>query len=83
MRSRLCWRALSLLVCGAQRITNLIERIYLASPVSQRVLLDARAYLIEIVATELDYTKGVKHAGGVLELIINSFLLSLEGGLMS
>ena len=44
-----------------------------------RVLLDATAYLIKGIASELDDVKGVQHAGGVLELVINGVLISLEG----
>ena len=59
---------------GAQKIADLIEGIALASAVTGRVLLDAAAYLIESVASELDDVKGVEHAGGVLELIIDGVL---------
>jgi len=43
------------------------------------VLLDAAAYLIKGIAGELDDVKGIEHAGGVLELVINGVLISLEG----
>ena len=64
---------------GAQKIAGLIEGIALASTVSQCVLLDAAAYLIESVASEFDDVKGVQDAGGVLELVIDGVLVSLEG----
>ena len=64
---------------GAQKIADLIEGIPLASTVTGRVLLDAATYLIESVASELDDVKGVQDAGGVLELIVNGVLVSLEG----
>ena len=64
---------------GAQKIAGLIEGIPLASTVSQCVLLDAAAYLIESVASEFDDVKGVQDAGGVLELIVDGVLVSLEG----
>lgn len=44
-----------------------------------RVLPVPAAYLIESVAGELDDMKGIEHAGGVLELVINGVLISLEG----
>ncbi len=44
-----------------------------------RVLLDATTHLIESVTGELDDVKGIEHAGGVLELVINGVLISLEG----
>ena len=64
---------------GAQKKPDLIEGITLASAVTQGVLLDATAYLIESVASELDDVKGIEDAGGVLELVINGVLISLEG----
>ena len=64
---------------GAQKIADLIEGIPLASTVSQCVLLDAATYLIESVASELDDMEGVEDAGGVLELIVDGVLVSLEG----
>ena len=57
----------------------MIEGIACASAVSQCFLLDVAAYLIESVRGELDDMKGVQHAGRVLELVINSVLISLEG----
>ena len=64
---------------GAQEKPDLIEGITLAPAVTQGVLLDAAAYLIEGIAGELGDVKGVEHAGGVLELVINGVLISLEG----
>ena len=64
---------------GAQKIADLIEGIALASTVTGRVLLDATTHLIESVASELDDVKGIQDAGGVLELIIDGVLVSLEG----
>ena len=64
---------------GAQKKPDLIEGVTLAPAVPQRFLLDATAHLIESVASELDDVKGVEHAGGVLELVINGVLISLEG----
>ena len=64
---------------GAQKIADLIEGIPLASTVTGRVLLDAATHLIESVASELDDVKGVQDAGGVLELIVDGVLVSLEG----
>ena len=64
---------------GAQKIADLIERITLAPAVTGRVLLDAATHLIESVTCELDDVKGIEDAGGVLELVINGVLISLEG----
>ena len=64
---------------GTQKIADLIEGIPLASAVTGRVLLDAAAYLIESVASELDDMEGVQHAGCVLDLVIDGVLISLEG----
>ena len=59
---------------GAQKIADLIEGIALASAVTGRVLLDAAAYLIKSVASELDDMEGIQDAGGVLELIVDGVL---------
>ena len=64
---------------GAQEKPDLIEGIPLAPAVTGRVLLDAATHLIESVASELDDVEGVQDAGGVLELVINGVLVSLEG----
>ena len=64
---------------GAQKKPDLVEGIPLASAVTQGVLLDATTYLIKGVTGELDDVKGIEHAGGVLELVINGVLISLEG----
>ena len=64
---------------GAQKKPDLIEGIPLAPAVTQGVLLDATAYLIESVASELDDVKGIEHAGGVLKLVVNGVFISLEG----
>ena len=57
----------------------MVEGIPLASAVTGRVLLDATTHLIESVASELDNMEGIQDAGGVLELVINGVLISLEG----
>ena len=59
---------------GAQKIADLIEGITLAPAVTQGVLLDATTHLIKGVASELDDVKGIEHAGGVLELIVDGVL---------
>ena len=51
---------------GAQEIADLVEGIACAPAVTQRFLLDATAYLIKGVASELDDVKGAWHAGCVL-----------------
>ena len=64
---------------GAQKEPDLIEGIALACAVTGRVLLDAATHLIESIASELDNMEGIEDAGGVLELIVNGVLVSLEG----
>ena len=64
---------------GAKEKPDSVEGITLASAVPQRFLLDATTYLIKGIAGELDDVKGIEHAGGVLELVINGVLISLEG----
>ena len=64
---------------GAQKIADLIEGIALAPAVTGRVLLDAATHLTWGVASELDDVEGIQDAGGVLELIVDGVLVSLEG----
>ena len=59
---------------GAQKIADLIEGVTFAPAVTGRVLLDAATHLTWGVASELDDVKGVEHAGGVLELIVDGVL---------
>ena len=64
---------------GAQKIADLIEGVTFAPAVTGRVLLDAATHLVKGVASELDDMEGVEDAGGVLELIVDGVLISLEG----
>ena len=59
---------------GAQKKPDLIEGIACACAVTGRVLLDAAAHLTWSVASEPDDVKGIEHAGGVLELIVDGVL---------
>ena len=59
---------------GVQKKPDLVEGIACASAVTQGVLLDAAAYFIESVASELDDVKGIEDAGGVLELVVDGVL---------
>ncbi len=64
---------------GAQKIADLIEGVTFASAVTGRVLLDAATHLVKGVASELDDMESIQDAGGVLELIVDGVLISLEG----
>ena len=64
---------------GAQEKPDLIEGIALAPAVTGRVLLDAATHLTWGVASEFDDVEGVEDAGGVLELVVDGVLVSLEG----
>ena len=67
-------------MCEARkRLRTWVEGVAYACAVSGCVLLDAAAYLTWGVASELDDVKGVEHAGGVLELVVDGVLISLEG----
>ena len=57
----------------------MVEGIACASAVTGRVLLDAATHLIKGITSELDDVKGVEDAGGVLELVVDGVLVSLEG----
>ena len=64
---------------GVQKKPDLVEGITCAPAVTGRVLLDAATHLTWGVASELDNMEGIEDAGGVLELIVNGVLVSLEG----
>ena len=67
-------------MCEARkRLRTWVEGIALAPAVTGRVLLDAATHLVKGVASELDDMEGVEDAGGVLELIVDGVLVSLEG----
>ena len=57
----------------------MVEGIACAPAVTGRVLLDATTHLTWSVTGELDDVKGIEHAGGVLELVVDGVLVSLEG----
>ena len=78
-RSRSCWHGVSLWREARKRLRTWVEEVACAPAVSGCVLLDAAAYLTWGVAGELDDMEGVEDAGGVLELVINGVLVSLEG----
>ena len=59
---------------GTQKKPDLIEGITLAPAVTLGVLLNAATHLTWGVASELDDVKGIEHAGGVLELVVNGVL---------
>ena len=61
------------------RLRTWVEGVACAPAVPQGVLLDAATHLIKGVASELDNVKGTSGAGGVLELVIDGVLISLEG----
>ena len=62
-------------MCEARkRLRTWVEGIALAPAVTGRVLLDAATHLTWGIASELDDMKGIEHAGGVLELVINGVL---------
>ena len=67
-------------MCEARkRLRTWVEGIPLASTVTGRVLLDAATHLTWSVASKLDDMEGIEDAGGVLELIVDGVLVSLEG----
>ena len=78
-RSRSCWHGVSLWREARKRLRTWVEEVACAPAVSGCVLLDAAAYLTWGVASELDDMEGFQDAGGVLELIVDGVLVSLEG----
>ena len=67
-------------MCEARkRLRTWVEGVACAPAVTGRVLLDAATHLTWSVASELDDMEGTSGAGGVLELIVDGVLISLEG----
>ena len=64
---------------GAREKLDFVEGIASASAVTQGFLLDAATYLTWSVTGELDDVKGIKRAGGTLELVINGLLAVRKG----
>ena len=67
-------------MCEARkRLRTWVEGVACACAVTGCVLLDAAAYLTWGVTSELDDVEGIQDAGGVLELVVDGVLVSLEG----
>ena len=64
---------------ASKRLRTWGEGVACACAVTGRVLLDAATHLTRSVASELDDMEGTSGAGGVLELIVDGVLVSLEG----
>ena len=78
-RRRSFWREVSLWREARKRLRTWVEGIALAPAATGRVLLDAATHLTWSVASELDDMESIEDAGGVLELIVDGVLVSLEG----
>ena len=66
-------------MCEARkRLRTWVEGVACACAVPQGVLLDATTHLTWSIASKLDDMKGTSCAGGVLELIVDGVLISLE-----
>ena len=63
---------------GTQEAAGAVERVALASPVSQRVLLDTTADIIDCAGGKLDDVEDIQHAGGAFQLVIARVLIPLE-----
>ena len=63
---------------ASKRLRTWVEGVACACAVTGRVLLDAATHLTWSVASELDDMEGIEDAGGVLELIVDGVLISLE-----
>ena len=63
---------------GAENMADAVEGVALAASVAEGLLLDPAADVIDCRAGELDDVERIQHAGGVLELVIDRVLVSLE-----
>ena len=63
---------------GAENMTDPIEGVALAATVTEGLLLDPAADVIDRSAGEFDDVERIQHAGGVPELVIDRVPVSLE-----
>ena len=63
---------------GPQGGADAVEEVAPASTVSERLLLDTMADIIDGAGGELDDVEGIEHAGGVFQLIVDRVLVPLE-----
>lgn len=63
---------------GPQKVADTVERVAFAPPMPKSLLLDTTADVIDSAGGELDDVKGVEDAGGVVELVVDRVLVSLE-----
>src|SRR5699024_3461410 len=62
----------------AEDVADPEQRVALAAAAAKGLLPDPAANVIDRGTAELDDMEGVQHAGGVLELVIDRVLVSLE-----
>src|SRR5690625_3824181 len=63
---------------GPQEGPDAVERVALATPVPESLLLDTTADVINNAGGELDDMKRIQNAGGVFQLVVDRVLVSLE-----
>lgn len=63
---------------GAEEVADPVERVSLAASMTEGLLLEPAANVIHRRRAELDDVERVEHAVGVLELVIDRVLVSLE-----
>jgi len=63
---------------GAQDVADPVERVVLAAAVAVDGLLDPATDLVECGRAEFDDVEGVEHRYGILELVVDGVLVTME-----
>jgi len=64
---------------GTQVVPDPVQRVVLTAAVTEGVLLDAAADLVDGLSAKLDDVEGVQDGGGVGELVVDGVLAPVEG----
>ena len=67
-----------LLRTGSEDVADPVERVVAVTAVSEGVLLDPAADLVDDARAELDDVEGVQDGGGVLQLVVDGVLVAVE-----
>ncbi len=64
---------------GAEDVADAVERVALAAPMPEGLLLDPAADLVERSSAQLDHVERVEHGDGVFEVLVDGVAVSTRG----
>ena len=73
-----CWRLGEVLDAVAEQAADLVERVVLVAAVTEGVLLDAAADLVDDLGAEPDHVEGVEHGDRVGQLVADRVGVATE-----